>query len=111
MRLIDADVLIKRFDEIAEGKIERIVGVNCESLTDKMSQIVRIARENGEKQTFKNFIDEQPVAYDIDKVMEQLEEERITAVDAANIFCKPEYDAFVYGMEKAIEIVKSGGAE
>jgi hypothetical protein len=56
-------------------------------------------------------LNEQPTAYDIDKVVEQLEEELKTYVDASNIFVQEIYDGMVFGMEKAIEIVKKGGCK
>ena len=67
-RYIDAEVLIHRFDEIAEGKIQRIVGINCKSIEDKMSQIVRVEMEKGEKTTFANFVNTIPTAEAVEVV-------------------------------------------
>lgn len=63
-------------------------------------------------------IDIQPTAYDVDKVVEQLEEEKKTSTSAkteaiigmcgatTNHYCGEEY-----AYEKAIEIVKAGGID
>lgn len=63
------------------------------------------------------YIDEQPTAYDVDKVVEQLEEERELSysdfdryVDEVSSCLDAEYDDFFHrGLERALEIVKGGG--
>ena len=50
-------------------------------------------------------IDEQPIAYDVDKVVEQLEELRKECKDPLQ-----DYDQN-YFIDKAIEIVKGGGVD
>lgn len=54
---------------------------------------------------FMNFIVQIPVAYDIDKVVERLENQR------SGLTTWAEDEAYKMGIEKAIEIVKSGGVE
>ena len=50
-----------------------------------------------------------PTAYDIDKVVEELEIERKTANNTYNSFNMDVDLGRVFGLEKAIEIVKHGG--
>ncbi len=64
-------------------------------------------------------VEEQPTAYDVDKVVEQLEDkvkeydERIEKRKGANFFDETErikqFDERAWGIEIAIEIVKAGG--
>lgn len=84
MRLIDADRLL------ADLKEENVVPICIQNLTKKNKQIIR----------FENMIYEQPTAYDVDKVVEYLEQLR----DRFN-----KKDFAIRGIiEKAIEIVKAG---
>ncbi|MFR8738880.1 MAG: hypothetical protein ACLVFL_09715 [Eubacterium sp.] len=84
MRLIDADKLIEVLHESLEG--------DCD------------LREDYEFMGIDEFIKNQPTAYDVDKVVEQLE------VGLANE-CVYERDQKVYteAIRCAIEIVKGGG--
>ena len=59
----------------------------------------------------KDVIDNMPTAYDIDKVVEELEIERKTANNTYNSFNMDVDLGRVFGLEKAIEIVKQGGKE
>ena len=77
MRLIDGDALIQKFN-YADGDTE--------------DERVWCA-------TMRRMIKEQPTAYDIDKVVEELENECISPND---------YPGYVVDLEKAIEIVKQG---
>lgn len=84
MRLIDADIL---FNDIEFRTI------NCQN---------DLSLEDLE--WIKEEIDQQPTAYDIDKVVEELEEEKdMVALD--------DNDSFWYknAIDDAIEIVKAGG--
>ena len=54
-------------------------------------------------------IDDTETAYDIDKVVEELEIERKTANNTYNSFNMDVDLGRVFGLEKAIEIVKQGG--
>ena len=61
----------------------------------------------GEK-ALKKYLDLQPTAYDMDKVIEELEIERKTANNTYNSFNMDVDLGRVFGLEKAIEIVKQG---
>lgn len=94
-RLIDADALIKHFATIQ--KQEDAIGLDFVAIIDE--------------------IKEQPTAYDVDKVVEQLEEERELSyadfdryVDEVSSCLDAEYDDFFHrGLERALKIVKGGG--
>lgn len=66
-----------------------------------------------------DFVDAQPTAYDPDKVVEQLEDEKEFAyanfdeyVNEVCPYLDAEYDdLFNEGLERAIEIVKGGGVD
>lgn len=63
----------------------------------------------------QNVIDTQPIAYDVDKVVEQLEEVEKIMTSPVNIDCFGEEcrasDCTVCLISKAIEIVKAGGTD
>ena len=94
MRLIDAYALIKRFETIQ--KQEDAIGLDFVAIIDE--------------------IKEQPTAYDVDKVVEQLEKERELSyadfgryVEEVSPCLDAEYDDFFHrGLERAIRIVKGG---
>ena len=93
MRLIDADKI--DFEKVFIGA----------------SDFAKDTREAAQK-----LINEQPTAYDVDKVVEKLE--RLSNDVISNIFCYEEDDhTGIYndglsdGYEKSVEIVKSGGLE
>ena len=55
-----------------------------------------------------DFVDAQPTAYDPDKVVEQLEDRKSLMLETFKI-SESEIDrGRIYGMDKAIEIVKAG---
>ncbi len=83
MRLIDADLFLEnaRKELNCEGKC-------CECEHDNLCEIYKM-------------VDEQPTAYDVDKVVEQMEE---YVKESSNV----DYNT---AMIEAIEIVKSGGIE
>lgn len=95
MRLIDADRLL------ADLKEENIVPICIQNLTKKNKQIIR----------FENMIYEQPTAYDVDKVLKQLEDESEKCSICELPTCKEDESHCCYcnGLNKAIEIVKAGG--
>ena len=78
MRLVDADKLI---EELNKNSIFRTV-------------------TNAEGKNAIEIIEEQPTAFDVDKVVEQLEEESILA-EKKVVVC----------LDEAIEIVEAGGIE
>lgn len=67
----------------------------------------------------KDVINNMPTAYDLDKVVEQLEDEKEFAyanfdeyVNEVCLYLDAEYDdLFNKGLERAIEIVKGGGVD
>lgn len=62
-------------------------------------------------------IDQQPTAYDVDKVLKQLEEEKEYSEADFDRYTREHYpdsdcdDWFCSGLERAIEIVKGGGVD
>lgn len=88
MRLIDADRLL------ADLKEENVVPIYIQNLTKKNKQIIR----------FENMIYEQPTAYDLDKVLERLGDEKshMSLLD-------DELEIYKSAIDDAIEIVKAGG--
>lgn len=78
MRLIDADKII---DSLGNSDMDFAVGA---------------------------VIDEQPTAFDVDKVVEQLEEER---ENVGFVKATTEASAYIRGINDAIKIVKGGGVE
>lgn len=95
MRLIDADDFIKKFS-YAEANTEE---------------------ENTMCATVRRMVKEQPTAFDVEKVLEQLEEEREQSYEDFESYAEEhgvdnDYeDWFFLGLVRAIEIVKRGGRE
>lgn len=89
MRLIDVDELLKTFTVNSDGI--RIPEKDCDNfdITISLKEIKRIIRE-------------QPTAYDVDKVVEQLEETKAYML-------YENMNADVKWIDKAIEIIKAGG--
>lgn len=87
MRLIDADKLLERIGEITS--------------TDMMKVLV------------EDWINSEPTAYDLDKVVEQLEAQSEMNLKKGLIEVLPDearpYLKAVESFDKAIEIVKAGG--
>lgn len=76
MRLIDADALIEKINEIYQGYMTDECGSTpCD---------------------FEAIVEEQPTAYDIDEIVEELENKCISPND---------YPGYVVDLEKAIDIV------
>lgn len=92
MRLIDADILQEKFEEVKQ---------KVDSLSE-ISQIIGV----------QSVIDGQPTAYDVDKVVEQLENLGLVFADyypdGTNI-SRESRKSIPY--DRAIEIVKSGVVE
>lgn len=89
MRLIDADKLL----ELMKDQKEREIGAYAKGINAGLNIVKSII--NDEVQT--------PIAYDVDKVVKQLEELRKECEDPLQ-----DYDPN-YFIDKAIEIVKAGG--
>ena len=88
MRLIDADLLLPQIGNRYDEKKDIVP----DNLAEGFVQMEKLIKE-------------QPTAYDVDKVVEQLEELRKECEDPLQ-----EYDPN-YFIDKAIEIVKGGGAD
>lgn len=56
-------------------------------------------------------IDEQPTAYDVDKVVKQLESESARWQDSGDAYNDEKEKGVAIGFRKAIEIVKRGGTK
>lgn len=91
MRLIDADALIEHFEKIKKESA---------SLVD-MAHIIG----------FQSVIDAQSTAYDTDKVVRQLEDRKSLMLETFKISESDIDRGRIYGMDKAIEIVKGGGVD
>lgn len=61
--------------------------------------------------TLASVIDAQPTAYDPDRVVEQLEDRKSLMLETLNISEADIDRGRIYGMDKAIEIVKGGGVD
>jgi hypothetical protein len=91
MRLIDADKLKK------DILLQNILGEPIQKIIDRYIHIV----------------DSQPTAFDVDKVVEQLEKladeanDKILETGGLQLY----YDGYEDAMRTAVEIVKGGGAE
>ena len=116
MRLIDADEFMKTV-----LRMKRLNEV-C-PLSDIYLENEKINNyETGQRETFDlitEHLDAQPTAYDPDKVVEQLEEERELSYADFDRYAEEvspcldaEYDDFFHrGIERAIKIVKGGGED
>ena len=60
-------------------------------------------------ESIKEIIDAQPTAYDPDKVVQQLEDRKSLMLETLKISEADIDRGRIYGMDKAIEIVKGGG--
>lgn len=85
MRLINADAFLQNL-------------INCD-----------IGRKNFEKVI--EAVKKQPTAYDPDKVVQQLEDRKSLMLETLKISEADIDRGRIYGMDKAIEIVKGGGAK
>ena len=97
MRLIDADELIEQIWE-KHKKTEEPYDFCVDELKEVFCGIVAL-------------VDEQPTAYDPDKVVEQLEDRKSLMLETFKISESDIDRGRIYGMDKAIEIVKGGGVD
>lgn len=99
MRLIDVDELLKTFTANSDGR--RIQEKDCDNfdITISLKEIKRIIRE-------------QPTAYDVDKVVEELNKIKKYNLNLADMMIDIQENGtnrhFIC-LEDAIEIVKAGG--
>lgn len=102
MRLIDADLLLSQIGNRYDEKKDIVP----DNLAEGFVQMEKLIKE-------------QPTAYDVDKVVEKLEEEREISyadfdryVKDYGLWLDAEYDDFFHkGLERAARIVKRGGAD
>lgn len=93
MRLIDADLLMRKCEKWLKPKAPD---------EDEMVSVADIAV------SMLMEIEEQPTAYDVDKIVDQLESNIENSMNGAN---DAECAFWNRGIEKAIEIVKRGGRD
>lgn len=97
MRLIDADVALQRFIKETETSGKNAIHIN----------------------TIKRLLQDMDTAYDVEKVVEELEEEKEIScadftkyVNEYNPCLDDECDDFFHkGLERAIVVIRKGGAE
>lgn len=95
MRLIDADITIKELnDKIAklDAKQQIYMENGLTSIADTTARKIELYIE------CRELLEHQPTAYDVDKVLEQLEYSRVPNTGIA-------------GYHKVVEIVKGGGID
>lgn len=107
MRLIDADKLILHLNDYALQESPS----NVESAEDrKISRAAYSAIQNCMKA-----VEEQPAAFDVDKVVEQLEGLKmryfLTIANTGDTDKDCAYENIANTIDKAVEIVKGGGVE
>lgn len=101
-RLIDADELIEWINEQREQVTKKqVAGTNGSIFTREA--LVTMQRCIS---TFENKINNQPTAFDTEKVVEQLNNEAYTTTDTV---CGGMFEAI--RLSSVIDIVKKGGAE
>ena len=101
MRLIDADQLIM---DLSDYALQESPNDNMDDEEkDLQSQIYAAIM------FCIDFVEQTKTAYDVDKVVEELEIERKTANNTYNSFNMDVDLGRVFGLEKAIGIVKHGG--
>ena len=76
------------------------------SLKDRVSEY---ALSSDEYERFRKIIDAEPTAYDIDKVVEELEERQKEYLAGFGVHNNDEMYGVACGLGDAIEIVKQGG--
>ena len=118
MRLIDADITIKELnDKIArlDAKQQIYMENGLISIADSMAKKIELCIE------CRELLEHQPTAYDVDKVVEELERLKETEQnredecdeegngDAEQIFSDGESQGKFRAYLKAIEVVKAGG--
>lgn len=91
--------------------------IDADKLLEETRRDRDYAEKNGfmdmyhERQALIDRIEAQPTAYDVDKVVEQLEDRKSLMLETLKISEADIDRGRIYGMDKAIEIVKAGGAE
>lgn len=104
MRLIDADITIKELnDKIAklDAKQQIYMENGLTSIADSMARKIELCIE------CRELLEHQPTAYDVDKVVEELEDRSKEYNSGVRLHGKPEEII----TNEAIEIVKGGGID
>lgn len=89
--------------------------IDADKLLEETRRDRDYAEKNGfmdmyhERQALIDRIEAQPTAYDVDKVVEQLEDRKSLMLETLKISEADIDRGRIYGMDKAIEIVKGGG--
>lgn len=91
MGLIDADKIINRLDAVTKdgGENVKVFSINV----------------------IKYLLNNEPTAYDVDKVVEQLKSESARWQDSGDAYNDEKEKGVAIGFRKAIEIVKGGGVD
>ena len=91
--------------------------IDADKLLEETRRDRDYARKNGfldmyyERQVLIDRIKAQPTAYDLDDVVEQLEDRKSIMLETFKISESDIDRGRIYGMDKAIEIVKGGGVK
>lgn len=104
MRLIDADEVIKELnDKIARLDAKQQIYMNngLTSIADSMARKIELCIE------CRELLENQPTAYDVDKVVQKLNEQKNNKGFGGTLQ-EMFYDS---GLDDAIEIVKGGGID
>lgn len=106
MRLIDEDKLIHEIETDREKILAKYYEEDCDPFYGGTLSAL---------QTMVNDIEKQPTAYDVDKVVEQLEELKslvpVNRILDDIVNEKPKELGMLIAYSKAIEIVKGGGVD
>lgn len=91
--------------------------IDADKLLEETRRDRDYAEKNGfmdmyhERQALIDRIEAQPTAYDVDKVVEQLEDRKSLMLETLKISEADIDRGRIYGMDKAIEIAKGGGVD
>lgn len=87
--------------------------INADKLKEAINSSLNTGRETFSPEIICEAVDEQPTAFDVDKVVEQLEKladeanDKILESGGLQLY----YDGYEDAMRTAVEIVKGGGVE
>lgn len=86
--------------------------IDAETLKESINNSLNTGKETFPAEIIYEAIDEQPTAYDVDKVVAELEKLADDANDNIMISESPQYhDGYEDGVQAAIQIVKGGGVD
>ena len=86
--------------------------IEADTLKDSVEHSLNTGRETFSAEIIYEAIDNQPTAYDVDKVVAELENLADKANDNIMVSESPQYhDGYEDGVRKAIQIVKGGGVD